>query len=519
MDLDASAFESVIAQLTDVRKEALTSVLLSKLTRLWSPQPGPQTEAYYSKADMLLYGGQAGGGKSDLLLGLAVNEHKKAAIFRQKLSDAKSLEERLEEIVGDNGRLNRGDHTWRDGEHRIQFGYLEKPGAEKGHQGQAKDFLGFDEGAQQAAYKQIFLMGWVRSVDQDQRCRVVIASNPPLSGDGDHLVEWFAPWLDPMHDLYPAPSGKLLWAVFVGDEEESRSVWVDGPEPVEIEGEMRIPQSRTFIPASLADNKYLKDTDYGSQLDQLPEPLRTALKTGNFMMARKDHAWQVIPSEWVRLAQDRWSEDHPHSKGPMWGLGVDVAQGGPDKTTLVPLYNEWFGKPTIENGIDTKDGPTVAALILRERRDNATVAIDCTGGWGGSAKDHLATHNDIYAVAVVFSEGTAEKQAKGPLEFLNERSRLWWRFREALDTNGEHSPALYPSKTLFAELTAPRWSLSGGKIKIESKDELRKRLGRSTDEADAVIMAWDQRERAQYRLAKPFIEEQDADNWDPLSGE
>ena len=37
----------------------------------WIPNPGPQTEAYYCEADELLYGGEAGGGKTDLLLGLA----------------------------------------------------------------------------------------------------------------------------------------------------------------------------------------------------------------------------------------------------------------------------------------------------------------------------------------------------------------------------------------------------------------------------------------------------------------
>lgn len=458
---------------------------------------------------------------SDLLLGLAVNEHRKSAIFRQKLSDAKSMEERLSEIVGDRGRMNYSDHVWKDGDQRIQFGYLEKPGAEKGHQGQPKDFLGFDEGAQQQAKKQIFLMGWVRSVDPDQRCRVVIASNPPLSGDGDHLIEWFAPWLDPMHPLYPAKPGQLLWAVFVGDEEEMHSVWVDGPEPVEIEGEVRTPKSRTFVPASLADNAYLRDTDYGSQLDQLPEPLRTALKTGNFMMARKDHAWQVIPSEWVRLAQERWSEEHPHLKGRMWAMGVDVAQGGGDKTTLAPLYNECFGRLTTERGIDTKNGPIVASLILKERRDGADIGIDCTGGWGNSARDHLETNNNITAYSVVFSRGTKEKQANGSLGFKNERARLWWRFREALDPNSEHKIALPPSKKLFAELTAVHWMVkSGGSsnegvIQIEEKDEVRKRLGSSTDEADAVIMAWDLRDAAQYRMIKPLIDDQE-EEWNAL---
>ena len=51
----------------------------------WKPDPGnrPQREAYRSKADLLLYGGAAGGGKTDLLLGLALMEHACSVIFRR----------------------------------------------------------------------------------------------------------------------------------------------------------------------------------------------------------------------------------------------------------------------------------------------------------------------------------------------------------------------------------------------------------------------------------------------------
>jgi hypothetical protein len=45
----------------------------------WEPILGPQAEAYHSPADVLFYGGQAGGGKTDLLLGLALTAHRRCS--------------------------------------------------------------------------------------------------------------------------------------------------------------------------------------------------------------------------------------------------------------------------------------------------------------------------------------------------------------------------------------------------------------------------------------------------------
>ncbi|MBL4784623.1 MAG: hypothetical protein JKY49_04260, partial [Cohaesibacteraceae bacterium] len=429
----------IVDAMSDGRRARLESLLEDKLNRPWKPQPGPQTDAYYSQADLLLYGGQAGGGKSDLLIGLAINEHEVSVIFRQTHTDARSLEDRLEKVV-EFGKLNHSDHVWKYGDQRIEFGYLEKPGAEKKHQGRAKDFLGLDEGAQMQAHKIIFLMGWVRSTNPEQRCRTIIASNPPMAGDGDFLVEWFAPWLDPTYPD-PAEPGELRWAVFVGDEHEIRSIWVDGPDPVEIEGQRREPESRTFIPSTLDDNRYLRDTDYSKKLDSLPEPMRSALKSGNFMASRKDHQWQVIPSDWIRLAQERWREDGGRHI-PMWCLAADIAQGGNDKTTLAPLHDQWFGNLGVHKGIETKNGPDVAALILAMRRNGADVAIDCTGGWGGSTRDHLRTHNQIYSREILFSAKSDRQAIDTQLGFRNYRAEMYWRFREALNPGGEYRVAL-----------------------------------------------------------------------------
>src|ERR1044071_2356525 len=69
--------------------------------RKWVPNPGPQTDAYHSVADVLLYGGQGGGGKSDLGLGLAFSgPHRRALILRRKYVHLGGLIDRAKEING-----------------------------------------------------------------------------------------------------------------------------------------------------------------------------------------------------------------------------------------------------------------------------------------------------------------------------------------------------------------------------------------------------------------------------------
>lgn len=465
--------------------------------KIWIANEGPQTEAYFSPADLLLYGGQAGGGKTDLIVGLALNAHKRIGIFRQQVGELKGLMDRMDQVLQVAGLkpVARSTNQWTGtGGAKIEFGHLEKPGAHKSWQGRDHDLKCFDEASQIAPEKILYVMSWLRSASPGQHCRTVLASNPPMGGEGDYLLDWFGPWVDPMHKLYgTVRPGQLLWALFENEGEDVRTIWCDGPQTAMINGRMRTPKSRTFIPAGLSDNPFLGE-DYRAQLDSMPEPLRTALLTGDFLAGRADHARQVIPMDWVKAAQIRWRRFEQGGRHwrrrRMLCLGVDVAQGGADNTTLAPLMDgHVFGPITRARGVDTKDGPAVGGLVVSVMRDGCVVAVDMTGGWGGGAKLHLEG-NAIQVAGMVASQGTVEVTRDSRIGFVNARAQWWWRFREALDPKSGAAAALPPGSRLAAELTAPRWKLRGRKILIESKDDIRARLGRSTDDADAVIMAW-----------------------------
>ncbi len=488
---------------------------------VWRPQAGPQTEGYFSKADLTLYGGAAGGGKTDLIAGLALFAHHKAAIFRQSLKSLKGLSERMNALMrqAGMGKISGNPPRWTGPDERlIEFGHLGLPGAEEDWQGRDHDLKAFDEGAQMDPRKIIFVLGWLRTTRKGQRCRGLIATNPPLGGQGDYLSDWFAPWLDPLHPLYgKVQPGEILWAVFIDDGDAIRTVWVDGPEPVEIEGEVRTPKSRTFIPARRQDNRFL-GTDYDAQLDQMPEPMRTALKTGDFLAARQDHEWQVIPSDWVDLAFERYDQGIDRDE-PMTVLAVDVAQGGKDRTVLQPLHGRRFETNIVRKGTDTKDGADVGSLIIRERRDNAMIVVDCTGGWGGDTVGFLKRENNIPAEKCVFSAQSGESAKDSRIPFYNLRAELYWRLREALHPKSGLGLAIRRSATVKAQLTAHRWKMRNGKILIESKEEIKERLGSSPDEADAIVEALGWKQKAELKkVLKTGAESRMAPLGDPLDG-
>lgn len=471
--------------------QAVATKFVAANTMKWVPSPGPQTDAYLSLADILLYGGAAGSGKTDILLGLAFNSHERSLLMRREYTDLGALTERAIKINltkdGFNGSAPPKLAT-KDGR-RIDFGAAKNIGDEEAWQGQPHDFIGFDEGAHFAETQIRFLMTWNRSTKPGQRCRVVIATNPPVNSVGLWLVEFFAPWLDPRHPK-PASPGELRWYV---TDEYGKDLECDGPGYVVVGGKQVRPLSRTFIPGSVDDNPFLAETDYKARLDSLPEPYRSAFRDGNFMLGLQDDLKQVIPTDWVRQAQARWTPTPPHGI-PMCAIGVDVARGGSDDTVLAPRHDAWFAPLVRVPGVKTPLGSDVAGLVISTRHDSAMVIIDMGGGYGGAPYEHLANNGFGEDILQTYNgaNATTIRTKDNKLGFTNMRSAAIWRFRELLDPDqpGGSPCALPDDPRLVADLTAARFEITSRGIKVESKEDVCDRLKRSTDAGDSVIMSW-----------------------------
>jgi hypothetical protein len=313
---------------------------------------------------------------------------------------------------------------------------------------------------------------------------VVYTFNPPTTAEGRWIIELFAPWLDPEHPNPAAPGEVRYFAQVDGKEVE-----VESPDPFEHSGDTIEPRSRTFIPARVDDNIFLAQTNYKAQLQALPEPLRSQMLKGDFSAGMEDDPWQVIPTQWVRLAQARWkTQDKPAV--PCSCMGVDVARGGKDFTILAKRYGHWYDELDKHAGTSTPNGPAVAALVARSARDDCTINVDVIGV-GSAVYDALCAQDGINVRGINFAERSSGCDKSGKLRFVNLRAEYYWKFREALDPETGDDIALPPDSQLLSDLCAPKWSLTVRGIKIEDKEEIKKRLGRSPDSGDAVVLGSD----------------------------
>lgn len=457
------------------------------------PSPGPQFQAYHSKADILLYGGEPGGGKTGLLIGLALNEHNRSLIVRKQFTDVEGIVDNAKGIVGADENFvggTRPKFNKPDGG-VIHFEGMASEGIDTSKQGTPHDFIGVDEAAQLPLVAVMMLIGWNRTNKPGQRCRMVLASNPPVDTVGDWLGEFFAPWLDPAYPN-PARPGELRWFII---DQDNKSREVPGSQPVTIDGQTFYPHSRSYIPAGLKDNPYIDATEYRKRQQAMPEPYRSILLSGNFLAARRDDELQLIPTAWIRAAQKRWQARPPEGI-PMCAIAADIAQGGDDNTVLAARYDSWFAPLIVVPGRQTPTGAEVAGLILSHRRDGAKVIVDMGGGYGGATLEHLKAN---IPAELVFpyrgGESAKGRSGDGGYGFFNQRAEAWWKLREALDPSQPQGStlALPDDPMLLSDLASVRLKqreIGSRGIQIESKEDLVKRLGRSPDRGDAVVMCW-----------------------------
>lgn len=162
-------------------------------------------------------------------------------------------------------------------------------------------------------------------------------------------------------------------------------------------------------------------------------------------------------------------------------LGIDVARGGSDSTIL--FRRQGIQAFMYEMVSSDQFGPQVMAkaLEIRDAWGVNRMYVDNTGGYGGSVIDFLRTDATVDVIPVTY-----QAAASNPKQYSNKRTEMWVKMRDWVRDGG----ALPRCEMLKAELLAPKLFLKGTQFHLEKKEDIKKRIGRSPDRADALAQTF-----------------------------
>lgn len=209
----------------------------------------------------------------------------------------------------------------------------------------------------------------------------------------------------------------------------------------------------------------------------------------------------VIPLEWLDAANERWKDLEAASKlksNLLTAVAADVAsEEGSDKTVIAERYGDVLSRIEVYPDITTLDTARKVKAILDYSPNKGSrrppIAVIDAIGVGTGAVEHLREQG-VSVDAFMGSQKALHQDKTGELTFLNRRAEAWWHLRDLLNPAFGEEIAIPPIPELQGDLLAPKYDqTASGAIKIEDKDDIRVRLGRSPDQGDAVTMAFNAR--------------------------
>lgn len=316
------------------KQSKMTMVSAAPNTIELKPQPGPQTAFLTTEADICLYGGQAGGGKSfalllDQLRWTSVKGYA-GVIFRRtspELEGSGSIWEEASGIFPAFGATMRSASPklarFPNGS-LIEFRHLQLEKDKLAHQSKQYAVIGFDEITHFTESQFWYILSRNRSTS-GVKPYVRGTCNPSAESWVRQFIDW---WIDPETGLaIPERSGVIRW--MVRDSEDDRVHWADRKEglPV-IRGKQ--PLSVTFINSTLEDNPALleKDPDYADRLQNLPRKDRERLAGGNWNI--RDDVDAEWPAEYFQGVRE--SERPGPDERQFTIITLDPSLGRTDKS-------------------------------------------------------------------------------------------------------------------------------------------------------------------------------------------
>ena len=198
----------------------------------------------------------------------------------------------------------------------------------------------------------------------------------------------------------------------------------------------------------------------------------------------------LIPYEWIEIANRNWQELQENGFIPAKSckLGVDVAGMGRDNSVLCPRYGNYVSQFEVHQSAGRADHMHVVGMMIPYLKKKGAKAFIDTIGEGAGVYSRLLEEKFTNAFSCKYSEGAdGLHDITGEYEFANMRAYLYWALRDWLNPKNGFGASLPPCDQLMEEATETKWKfLSNGKIIIEPKEDIKKRIKRSPDYMDAL---------------------------------
>lgn len=404
-----------------------------QIQRVIKAQPGPQTLALSSSADIIIYGGEAGGGKTFELLLDPLRHIKRvrgfgAVIFRRdttQITNEGGLLDESRKIYPSQGAVVREspkiDWTFPPFNNRIHFDHLQYDKTCQGYDGAQIAHIGFDQLEHFTEYQFFYMFSRNRSTCGIRPC-IRATANPDadcwlVKGQGGKgewgtgLISW---WIDPKTG-YPieSRSGIIRW--FIRDNEAL--VWANTAEELRKKYPDRQPKSITFIHAKLSDNPILEEInpEYRGNLQALSFIEQERLLHGNWKI--RAQAGTVFKREWFDVVDDKdipksenvvryWdmaaTRKTKRSKDPDWTCGFKISRVGGLYYILdvVRIQDNPGEVEAKRKSVKEQDGPGVK---IREEQE---------GGSSGKTVIYLAARDQFSGSDYMGIPSSGSKQAR-----------------------------------------------------------------------------------------------------------
>lgn len=251
-----------------------------------------------------------------------------------------------------------------------------------------------------------------------------------------------------------------------------------------------LPANKRVVLATMQDNARYLPADYMRRLDEIEDrTIRERLTLG--IWDYDDDPAYLIPARLTSQALEV-PPDHGRLK-----VGIDIALGGyqSDKTIIQVVDGNIVLPPEVLPTQDYSGDPTLYDEWLAERLANwieshQVAPQDVTIDANGVGERIIGLLKKVYKLPVYAFYGScpAIPRAKSKLAFKNLRSQSYWELKEKFRLFKVHFPVDY-NEQLVEELTAQKFIQADGRLAMESKEFIKRRIGHSPDFADALMLA------------------------------